>query len=484
MDLTALLLSRMQFAFTISFHIVFPAFTIGLAAWLMTLEAFGFVTGRPIYRKLFDFWLRIFAVAFGLGVVSGIVMAFQFGTNWSELSRRSGNIQGGLLAYESFSAFMLEAAFFGILIFGRKRVPPVVYLFATVAISLGTDLSSFWILANNSWMQHPTGFAMGPKGTFVPVDWLAILTNSVTIVRWVHMILAAYVTTSFCVAATGAWYALQGRNPAEARVMLRFGLGLAAVLVPLQLVAGHLVGDYVVADQPSKITALEGRWHAQQPAGEVLFGWPNPGRERNDFEIALPPPFGSLIDSMSTTAREPGIADIPEADRPNVFIVFFTFRIMVGLGLLMLALAWTGTVLEWRGRLATARWLLWPVFLSFPIGFVATLMGWFTAEVGRQPWVIYGQLRTAEAMTPALTAGTVAFTLLLFGAIYAVIFLAGTFYIYRTLKRGPEAIDRPAEDTTTNAKRPLSVPGASPNAGTSRSGRSPGAVRPRSTPAA
>ena len=319
MDLTALLLSRMQFAFTISFHIIFPAFTIGLAAWLMTLEAFGFVTGRPIYRKLFDFWLRIFAVAFGLGVVSGIVMAFQFGTNWSELSRRSGNIQGGLLAYESFSAFMLEAAFFGILIFGRRRVPPVVYLLATVAISLGTDLSSFWILANNSWMQHPTGFAMGPKGTFVPVDWLEILTNSVTIVRWVHMILAAYVTTSFCVAATGAWYALQGRNPAEARVMLRFGLGLAAVLVPLQLVAGHLVGDYVVAHQPSKITALEGRWHAQQPAGEVLFGWPNPGQERNDFEVALPPPFGSLIDSMSTTAREPGIVDIPEADRPNVF---------------------------------------------------------------------------------------------------------------------------------------------------------------------
>ncbi len=471
----------MQFAFTISFHIVFPAFTIGLAAWLMTLEACSVFTGRPIYRRLFDFWLRIFAVAFGLGVVSGIVMAFQFGTNWSELSRRSGNIQGGLLAYESFSAFMLEAAFFGILIFGRKRVPPAVYLLATVAISLGTDVSSFWILANNSWMQHPTGFAPGPKGTFVPVDWLEILTNSVAVLRWVHMILAAYVTTSFCVAATGAWYVLQGRNLPEARLMLRFGLGLAAVLVPLQLVAGHFVGDYVVADQPSKITALEGRWHAEQPAGEVLFGWPDPEHERNAFEVALPPPFGSLIDSASLTAREAGITDIPPADRPNVRIVFFTFRIMVGLGLLMLVLAWTGTVLGWRDRLVAARWLLWPVFLSFPIGFVATLMGWFTAEVGRQPWAIYGQLRTADAITPALTAGTVAFTLLLFGTIYTVIFAAGTFYIYRTLRRGPEAPREPLEETTTNPKRPLSIPGASPKAGTAQAGGREASPRP--TPA-
>ena len=482
MDFTALLLSRMQFAFTVSFHIIFPAFTIGLAAWLMTLELFSYFTKKPIYRRLFDFWLRIFAVAFGLGVVSGIVMAFQFGTNWSELSRRSGDIQGGLLAYESFSAFMLEAAFFGILIFGRKRVPPLVYLLATVAISLGTDLSSFWILVNNSWMQHPTGFVMGPKDTFVPVDWVQILFNYVTIVRWLHMIFAAYVTTSFCVAATGAWYALQKRNDAEARIMLRFGLGLAAVLVPVQLVCGHLVGGYVVNDQPSKITALEGRWHAQQPAGEVLIGWPNPAQERNDFQIALPPPFGSIIDSGSLTAREPGIVDIPVQDRPFVYIIFFTFRIMVGLGLIMLALAWFGTFLGWRRKLMTTRWFLWPVFMSFPIGFLATLMGWFTAETGRQPWVVYGHLRTADAITPALTTGTVAFTLLLFGTIYSVIFIAGTYYIYRTLRRGPEALDRPVEDTTTNAKRPLSIPGGSPHGASSKTGTgAPG--RPRPTPA-
>ena len=486
MDFSALILSRMQFALTVSFHIIFPAFTIGLAAWLMTLELFSFFTEKPIYRKLFDFWLRIFAVAFGLGVVSGIVMAFQFGTNWSELSRRSGNIQGGLLAYESFTAFMLEAAFFGILIFGRKRVPKVVYLLATVAISLGTDLSSYWILANNSWMQHPTGFVMGAKDTFVPVDWVEILLNSVAIRRWAHMILAAYVTTSFCVAATGAWYALGRRNLAEARLMLSFGLGLAAVLVPLQLVAGHLVGGYVVNDQPSKITALEGRWHAQQPAGEVLFGWPDPEHQRNDFEIALPPPFGSIIDSMSLTAREPGIADIPAEDRPNVYIIFFTFRIMVGLGLLMLGLAWFGTFLGWRRKLMEARWFLWPVFMSFPIGFVATLMGWFTAETGRQPWVVYGHLRTADALTPAITTGTVATTLVLFGSIYSLIFVSGTYYIYRTLRRGPEAIDKEVEETTTNAKRPLSIPGGSPHGGSPKEGPSKGGAQaggPRPTPA-
>ena len=312
-------------------------------------------------------------------------------------------------------------------------------------------------------MQHPVGFTMADKGVFVPTDWFDILLNSVPIVRWGHMILAAYVTTSFCVAATGAWYALRRLHMAEAHVMLKFGLGLAAVLVPLQLVMGHLVGGYVVDDQPSKISALEGRWHSEQPAGEVLFGWPDPAHERNDFQIALPPPFGSLIDSMSTTAREVGIADIPPQDRPDVSIVFFTFRIMVGLGLLMLALAWGGTLLGFRQRLEQARWFLWPVFLSFPIGFVATLMGWYTAEVGRQPWVVYGQLRTADALTPQLTAGAVAFTLILFGCIYAAIFLSGTYYIYRALRRGPQDL-KPVGDTTTNPKRPLAVPGGSPHA--------------------
>ncbi|ACB26821.1 cytochrome d ubiquinol oxidase subunit I [Methylobacterium sp. PvP062] len=461
MDISALMLSRIQFAFTVSFHIIFPAFTVGLAAWLAFLQARAMISGEPVYDRLFDFWLKIFAVAFGLGVVSGIVMAFQFGTNWSELARRTGPIQGPLLGYESFTAFALEASFFGVLMFGRRRVPRWFYLFACLMVCLGTSLSSFWILVNNSWMQYPTGFALRPDGVFVPTDWWAIIFNGVVWVRFPHMVLAAYVTTSFCVAATGAWSMLRGRDRAEARAMVRMGLGLAAVLVPLQLFFGHLTGDYVVKHQPSKIAAIEGHWESRAPAGEILFAWPDEAQEKNHFVIALPAPAGSLIDDGTLTGKVIGIKDIPKADRPPVLIPFFAFRIMVGCGLLMLALAWGGIAFYATGRLERARWLQWAIFLSFPLGFVATLTGWFTAEVGRQPWTVYGQLRTADAATPFLTSPQVATSLAVFGAVYALIFAAGTVYIYRMLRAG--ILPTPAHvGSAANPKRPLAVPGNSP----------------------
>src|SRR5271165_7303212 len=275
MDLTALLLSRLQFAFTISFHIIFPAFTIGLAAWLTFLEALHLKTGRPAYRQVFEFWLKIFGVAFGLGVVSGIVMAFQFGTNWSVLSRMSGPIQGPLLMYETFTAFMLEATFFGVLIFGRSRVPSWFYLFSTAMVGLGTTFSAFWIMVNNSWMQVPTGYVM-ENGMFAPNDWTKIIFNSVVWSRFPHMLLASYLTGAFCVASSGAWYLLRDKSRAEALVMLRIGLLLAAVLMPVQLAFGHLVGDYVHDFQPAKFAAIEGRWHDEQPASEVLIALPDP----------------------------------------------------------------------------------------------------------------------------------------------------------------------------------------------------------------
>ncbi len=463
-DATAILLSRIQFGFTVSFHIIFPAFTIGLAAWLAVLDGLNLATGRQVYRTLFDFWLKVFGVAFGLGVVSGIVMAFQFGSNWSELSRRSGAIQGPLLAYESFTAFALEASFFGVLIFGRKRVPPPLYLASAVLVAFGTSLSSFWILVNNSWMQWPTGFETAGDGLFVPNDWLGIIFNGVVWVRFPHMILAAYVTTAFCVAATGAWHLLRGKHREEAGVMLRMGLGLATVLVPAQIFFGHLNGDYVVAKQPSKIAAIEGRWEDEQPAGEVLLAWPDADAERNLFELRLPAPFGSLIDSSSLTAREIGIKSIPKADRPPVLIPFFAFRIMVGCGLVMLALAWGGSFFAWRGSLERKRWLLWPTFLSFPLGFVATLTGWLTAEVGRQPWTVFGQLRTADAVSPMLQSREVAISLAVFGSVYALIFVFGAFYIYRLLRAGPALVNA-NPGAPSNAKRPLAIPGDSPRPG-------------------
>jgi cytochrome d ubiquinol oxidase subunit I len=436
-DLTALLLSRIQFGSTVAFHIIFPSFTIGLAAWLTVLEALHLWTGRPLYRLVFEFWLKIFGVAFGLGVVSGIVMGFQFGTNWSVLAGMSGPIQGPLLAYETFTAFFLEASFFGILLFGRSRVPPWFYLFSAAMVALGTTLSAFWIMVNNSWMQVPTGYVM-ENGAFAPVDWAKILFSPVVWVRFPHMLLASYLTGAVCVAATGAWYVLRGIFAAEARVMLRMGLYFAAVLLPAQLVFGHLNGEYIVHHQPAKMAAIEARWHDEKPASEVLFGWPDEKNHRNLFALTLPPPFGSLIDSDDPSAGEVGLESIPPENWPPVAIPFFSFRIMVGCWAVMLAIAWIGSYLIHKGRIEQNRMLLWATFLSFPLPYIAILSGWVTAEVGRQPWVVYGVLRTADAMTPFLNTRAVATSLAVYCVVYSFIFAFGTYYIYRLLRAGPE----------------------------------------------
>ena len=454
MDATALLLSRIQFGFVISFHIIFPAFTIGLAAWLTVLEALHLRTGKKVYQTLFEFWLKIFGVAFGMGVVSGVVMGFQFGTNWSELSKMSGPIQGPLLSYETFTAFMLEASFFGILVFGRSRVSPRFYLFSAAMVALGTTLSAFWIMVNNSWMQVPVGY-VEQNGVAVPVDWLTILFNEVAMVRFVHMLLAAYLVGAFCVAATGAWYMLRNTYHAEARVMLRMGLFLASVLIPVQLVFGHLVGDYVHDHQPAKFAAIEARWHDEQPASEVIIAIPDEATQTNLYELKIPI-LGSIIASNSLTSREIGLTSFPPQDRPPVLIPFMTFRIMVGCGLLMLALAWLGSWLIRRQRLEQNRWLLGCIFLSFPLPFIATLTGWYTAEIGRQPWAVYGVLRTAKAMTPFLTAQAALTTLILFGLVYVFIFSFGIYYIHRLLRTGPTG-SLAAVPSRATPNRPMSL---------------------------
>jgi cytochrome d ubiquinol oxidase subunit I len=454
MDLAPLLLSRLQFAFTISFHIIFPSFTIGLAAWLTILEALYLATGRPAYRLLFEFWLKIFGVAFGLGVVTGVVMAFEFGSNWSVFSRMTGSVQGVLLSYETFTAFYLEASFFGVLLFGRSRVAPWFYLFSTAMVALGTTLSAFWILVNNSWMQAPTGYAM-QDGVAVPTDWTSIVFNHVLWVRFPHMLLASYLTGAFCVAATGAWYLLRRKFTAEAQIMVRMGLSLAAILVPAQLFFGHLTGDYVHDVQPAKFAAIEGRWHDEQPASEVLIGIPDAATQTDRYAISIPI-LGSLIGSMSFDSKEVGLTDFPLQDRPPVLIPFFTFRVMVGCGLVMLALAWIGTYLSFTRRLDSNRLLLRAIFFSFPLPWIAILTGWFTAEVGRQPWIIYGVMRTADAVTPFLTVRSTLTSLVVFCAVYSFIFVFGVFYIYRLLRAGPAGrLVLPAAAATPN--RPMSV---------------------------
>lgn len=354
-------LSRIQFAFVISFHIIFPAFTMGLAAWLATIEGARLFTGREVYRRVFDFWLKIFALSFGMGVVTGIVMAFQFGTNWGVLAAKTGSIQGPLLGYEAFTAFMLESTFFGVMLLGRNRVSPRTYFFACCMVSLGTMFSSFWILANNSWMQVPLGHSI-VDGKIMPADWWAIVTGPVMMVRWPHMLFAAFLTTGMSVAGCGAWYVLRGIHRAEAQVMLHWGYGLVAVIIPVQLFFGHLTGEYVLKYQPAKFAAIEARWHNEQPAFETLIAIPDPAHERNLYAISVPK-LGSMIASGSWTAPEVGLESFPLEDRPPVVIPFFGFRIMAGMGLIMLAVSWLANVLRLSGRLVTARWFLWAAFL-------------------------------------------------------------------------------------------------------------------------
>jgi len=448
MELDPFILSRIQFAFVISFHIIFPAFTLGLAAWLATIEGARLITGNALYRRVFDFWLKIFALSFGMGVVTGVVMAFQFGTNWSVLAQKTGPIQGPLLGYEAFTAFMLESTFFGVMLLGRDRVSPRFYFFACCMVSLGTMFSSFWILVNNSWMQVPLGYTL-VDGKIIPADWWAITTGPVMRVRWPHMLLAAFLTTGMCVAASGAWYTLRAIHRAEARVMLHWGLGLVAVIIPVQLFFGHLTGEYVLEHQPAKFAAIEARWKTEQPASETLIAIPDPQHERNLFAISVPR-LGSMIASGNWTAREVGLESFPPQDRPPVTIPFFGFRLMVGMGLLMLAVSWFGNLLRLRRRLETTSWFLWITFLSFPTGFVAILTGWFTAEVGRQPWVVYGLLRTKDAVTPSLITGDVLFSLVGYVVVYALFISFGFYYIYKLLRDGP-----------TGAAIP--IPGATPS---------------------
>ena len=448
MHLDPLILSRIQFAFVVSFHIIFPAFTLGLAAWLATIEGARLVTGNALYRRVFDFWLKIFAVSFGMGVVTGVVMAFQFGTNWGVLAEKTGPIQGPLLGYEAFTAFMLESTFFGVMLLGRNRVSPRFYFFACCMVSLGTMFSSFWILVNNSWMQVPVGHSI-VDGKIIPADWWVITTGPVMMVRWPHMLLAAFLTTGMCVAASGAWYTLRAIHRAEARVMLHWGLGLVAVIIPVQLFFGHLTGEYVLKHQPAKFAAIEARWKNEQPASETLIAIPDPQHERNLFAISVPK-LGSIIASGNWTAPEVGLESFPPQDRPPVVIPFFGFRVMAGMGLLMLAVSWFGNLLRLRGRLETTRWFLWVTFLAFPTGFIAVLTGWFTAEVGRQPWVVYGLLRTKDAITPSLVAGDVLFSLAGYILVYALFVSFGFYYIYKLLRAGPTG-------------EAIAIPGATPN---------------------
>jgi cytochrome bd ubiquinol oxidase subunit I len=431
----AVLLARVQFAFTIAFHIIFPSFTIGLGAWIATLEGMWLWTERDQYHRLARFWTKIFAVSFAMGVVSGLVMSYQFGTNWSRYSRDLGNIVGPLLGYEVMTAFFLEATFLGIMLFGWNRVPRGLHFAATLMVAFGTSMSAFWILSANSWMQTPTGFELR-DGIAYPTDWIAIIFNPSFPYRLAHMMVASYLTVAFVVAAVGAGYTLAGRFPDHAGTMLRMGLGLAIVLAPLQAVIGDFHGLNSLRHQPMKIAAVEAHWENRAPVPLVLFAIPDEVAERNDYEIAVPY-LGSLILTHTLTGGIPALKEVPAQNRPPVLPVFTTFRVMVGIGVLLILMAGIGAALWARGRLLTSTRYLRVLTRCWPLGFLAILAGWTTTEIGRQPWVATGVLRTVDAVSP-VPAANVAVFLALFVLVYGAVFGAGVYYINRLIRKGPD----------------------------------------------
>ena len=467
--LTALDLARIQFGFTISFHIIFPAITIGLASYLVVLEGLWLWTKDTVYRDLYFYWLKIFSVNFAMGVVSGLVMAYQFGTNWSYFSAFAGSITGPLLTYEVLTAFFLEAGFLGVMLFGWNKVGPGLHFLATAMVALGTLISTTWILASNSWMQTPQGFEI-VDGRVIPVDWLKVIFSPSFPYRLVHMTISAYLATALFVGAAGAWHLLKGRDKPAVRTMLSMAMWMLLVVTPLQVLSGDAHGLNTLEHQPAKVAAIEGHWRNTPGEGVplTLFGWPDMAAETTHYAISVPR-LGSLILTHSWDGQFPGLSEYPPEDRPNSTVVFWSFRIMVGLGVLMLSLGVWALWARWRKRLYDSKPLLGFAVLMGPAGLIAILAGWFTTEIGRQPWIVYGIMRTKDAVSNH-SLMTLTWTLALFVVVYFAVFGTGLGYMLRLVALGPQKHNPDGDrssgmDNTRNARpaRPLSAAPNEPN---------------------
>jgi cytochrome d ubiquinol oxidase subunit I len=450
-SLDAVMLARAQFAFTMSFHIIFPAFSIGLASFLAVLEGLWLWSGREVYLNLFNYWLKIFAVTFGMGVVSGIVMSYQFGSNWAAFSDKTGPVIGPLMAYEVLTAFFLEAGFLGVMLFGLKKVGKGLHFLATLMVALGTLISAFWILSANSWMQTPAGYAVNAAGQFVAEDWWAVIFNPSFPYRLVHMVLAAYLTSAFVVGGVGAYHLLRNRMLPEARTMFSMAMWMAALVAPLQIVAGDMHGLNTLEHQPAKVMAMEGHYQSH-PNGAplILFGLPDQATATVNYALEIPK-LSSLILKHSLDAPLDGLDTVSRDNWPPVPVVFWAFRIMVGLGFLMAGLGLASLIARWRGRLFDWRPLHLVAVAMGPAGFLAVLAGWFTTEVGRQPFTVYGLLRTAESASP-LDASAVAASLTAFVVVYFIVFGAGAIYLLRLMAVPPHSGEEgPRENMPSHA---------------------------------
>ena len=434
-NLDPVLLARFQFAFTLAFHIIFPAFTIGLASWLAVLEWRWLRTGNAVYEDIYRMWIKIFAVVFGMGVVSGVVMSFQFGTNWSVFSDRAGNVLGPLLGFEVLTAFFLEASFLGVMLFGWNRVGRRMHFASTCIVALGTLISAFWIISANSWMQTPQGFRLGSDGLLYPTNWLKVIFNPSFPYRFLHMVTASYLTTAFVVGGIAAFYLRHNRHIKQARVMLGMAMLMAIFVAPIQSFIGDQHGLNTLKYQPAKISAIESIWNTERGAALRLFGWPDETEETTKYAIEIPK-LSSLILTHSLNGEIKGLKEWPKDERPPVAIIFWSFRLMVGIGLLMIATGLTGAVLFLRKRLFDTAWFQTWCMAMTPAGFLAVLLGWIVTEVGRQPYVVYGVIRTSQSASP-VTATQLTLSLAAFVFTYVFVFGAGSYYILRLIGKGP-----------------------------------------------
>src|SRR3954465_10033237 len=452
--LDAVELARAQFAFTMTFHIIFPAFSIGLASYLAVLEALWLWTGRDVYLNVFNYWLKIFAIGFGMGVVSGIVMSYQFGTNWSAYSDKAGPVIGPLMAYEVLTAFFLEAGFLGVMLFGLERVGHRLHFIATLMVAIGTLISAFWILSANSWMQTPTGHAVNASGQFVAASWLKVIFNPSFPYRLVHMVLAAYLTTAFVVGGVGAWHLLRDQHLPGPRVMFPMAMWMAALVAPIQILAGDQHGLNTLEHQPVKVMAMEGHF-TSHPSGAplILFGLPDQAAGKMKYAIEIPK-ASSLILEHDLNAPLKGLDTVPRENWPPVPITFWSFRIMAGLGFLIMGLGLLSLLMRIRGTLYGTRLLHMFAVAMGPAGFIAVLAGWITTETGRQPYLVYGLLRTADAASP-LAAPAVASSLIAFIIVYFAVFTMGVIYILRLMAQPPHHGEAgPAKDVPARAGGP------------------------------
>lgn len=449
-----LMAARAQFAITISFHIVLAAFSIGMANFLLVLEALWLWRRKQVYLDIYQYWLKIFALNVAIGTASGLMLEYQFGLNWSRLSTQAGEILGPLMFYEVMAAFFLEAGFLGIMLFGMKKVGPGLHLFATGAVAVGSIISAFWILSANSWMHTPRGFGIGADGRFVAEDWWAIIFNPSFPYRFCHMMLATFLATASMIAGASAWQLLRDSANPRARVQYSMALWTVAFLAPLQIAAGDLHGENTLEFQPQKVAAMEGAWTRPAPGtGEPLrlFALPDMAERRNHFELAIPRIASIYLRHDLSSTIKP-LTEFAPQDIPPVTVVFWAFRVMVGLGLLMLAVGITGFVLRCRNRLYNTRWMQRCCLVMAPAGFIAMISGWVVTEVGRQPFTVYGLLRTADSTSSVPSEHVLAstMTILLF---YLVVFGIGLSVLLRILRQPANAAEQGPQPTLSEEIR-------------------------------